>query len=114
MMADLRSVEKARLRMSTTAASRGTVPLARRASSAIVGSRPAGRLSATNQSRSSSDLAAVLRPAPDRPVMMTISCAAPSPFMLSPPIVVRAGASPAAPSPPRGPAAAPVPRMQRA
>src|ERR1700722_14553605 len=86
--------------MSTTAASRGTVPLARLASSAIVGSSPAGRLSATNQSRSSSDLAAVLRPAPDKPVMMTISCAAPSPFMLGPPTVVRT--SPAR----RGPVAA--------
>ena len=61
-MADFRSVEKARLRTSTTAASRGTAPLARRARSAMVGSRSGGMLSATNQSRSSSDLAAVLRP----------------------------------------------------
>ena len=73
LMADFRSVENARLRTSTTAASRGTPPLARRARSAMVGSRSAGMLSATNQSRSSSDLAAVLRPAPDSPVMMTIS-----------------------------------------
>src|SRR5580693_5500636 len=72
-MADFRSVENARLRTSTTAASRGTPPLAHRARSTMVGSRSAGMLSATNQSRSSSDLAAVLRPAPDRPVMMTIS-----------------------------------------
>src|SRR5580692_11109578 len=73
--------------MSTTAASLGTVPLARRASSAIVGSRPAGRLSATNQSRSSSDFAAVLRPAPDMPVIMTISWPELSPFIICPPIV---------------------------
>ena len=39
----------------------------------MVGSRPGGRLSTTNQSRSSSDLAAVDRPAPDMPVMMTMS-----------------------------------------
>src|SRR6478672_8352178 len=39
----------------------------------MVGSSPGGRLSTTNQPRSSSDLAAVDRPAPDRPVMMTIS-----------------------------------------
>src|SRR5437016_4734815 len=39
----------------------------------MVGSRPGGRLSTTNQPRSSSDLAAVDRPAPDMPVMMTMS-----------------------------------------
>ena len=56
-----------------TAAILGTVPWARRARSSIVGSRSGGRLSATNQSRSSRDFAAVLRPAPDIPVIMTIS-----------------------------------------
>jgi hypothetical protein len=66
-------VENARLRTSTTAASFGTAPYARRARSTMVGSSPGGRLSATNQSRSSSDLAAVLRPAPDIPVMITTS-----------------------------------------
>ena len=70
---DFRSVLNARLRTSTTAAILGTVPWARRARSSIVGSRSGGRLSATNQSRSSRDFAAVLRPAPDIPVMMTIS-----------------------------------------
>src|SRR5215469_8818284 len=83
LIADFRSVENARLRISTTAASRGTAPLARLARSAINGSRSAGRLSATNQSRSSSALAAVLRPAPDRPVMMTISCCSTSPALSS-------------------------------
>ena len=72
-MADCRSVENARLRTSSTAATRGTAPIARLASSIMVGSSPGGRLSATNQSRSSSDLAAVLRPAPDIPVMITTS-----------------------------------------
>ena len=72
-MADCRSLEKARLRTSVTAAILGSVPLARRARLIIVGSRPGGRLSMTNQSRSSSVLAAVLRPAPDIPVMITMS-----------------------------------------
>ncbi len=72
-MTDFRLVENARLRTSTTAASLGTALWARRARSSMVGRRSGGRLSATNQSRSSSDFAAVLRPAPDRPVMMTIS-----------------------------------------
>src|SRR6185437_8581172 len=75
--ADFRSVENARLRTSTTAATRGTAALARRARSSIVTSMAGGRLSATNQSRSSSDLAAVDRPAPDMPVMITISGAPP-------------------------------------
>ena len=72
-MTDFRSVENARLRTSTTAASLGTAPRVRLARSTMVGSRSGGRLSATNQSRSSSDFAAVLRPAPDIPVMITIS-----------------------------------------
>src|SRR5215468_3340062 len=62
--------------MSTTAATLGTSDLARLARSSIVTSMAGGRLSATNQSRSSSDFAAVERPAPDIPVMMTISGAA--------------------------------------
>src|SRR5690349_2040714 len=73
LMADFRSVLNARLRTSTTAAIRLTAPLDRAARSTIVGSRPGGRLSTTNQPRSSRDLAAVDRPAPDRPVMMTMS-----------------------------------------
>src|SRR6266567_4959764 len=72
-IADFRSLENGRLRTSTTTAILGTAPLARRARSIIVGSRSGGRLSATNQSRSSSDFAAVLLPAPDIPVMITIS-----------------------------------------
>src|SRR5260370_18325289 len=72
-MADFRSVLKARLRTSTTAAIRLTAPLDLAARSTMVGSRPGGRLSTTNQPRSSSDLAAVDLPAPDRPVMMTMS-----------------------------------------
>src|SRR5262249_17445431 len=59
--------------MSTTAATRGTSARARRARSSMVTSIAGGRLSATNQSRSSSALAAVERPAPDMPVIMTIS-----------------------------------------
>src|SRR5580693_8833744 len=72
-MADFRSVLNARLRMSTTAAIRDTAPLDRRARSTMVGSRPGGRLSTTNQPRSSSDLAAAVRPAPDIPVIITMS-----------------------------------------
>src|SRR5690348_2831943 len=73
LMADFRSVLNARLRTSTTAAIRLTAPFDLAARSTMVGSRPGGRLSTTNQPRSSSDLAAVDRPAPDRPVMMTMS-----------------------------------------
>src|SRR5271166_1332161 len=71
--ADFRSVLNARLRTSTTAAIRLTAPLDLAARSTMVGSRPGGRLSTTNQPRSSSDLAAVDRPAPDIPVMTTMS-----------------------------------------
>jgi len=66
-------VLNARLRTSTTAAIRLTAPFDLAARSTMVGSRPGGRLSTTNQPRSSSDLAAVDRPAPDRPVMITMS-----------------------------------------
>ena len=72
-MADFRSVVNARLRTSVTAAIFGTAPFDRSARSTMVGSSPGGRLSTTNQPRSSSDLAAVLRPAPDMPVMITRS-----------------------------------------
>src|SRR5436305_10050408 len=72
-MADFRSVLNARLRTSTTAAIRLTAPFDLAARSTMVGSSPGGRLSTTNQPRSSSDLAAVDRPAPDRPVMTTMS-----------------------------------------
>ncbi len=67
-MLDCRSVENARLlRRSMTAAIRGRVPLARIARSIMVGSRPGGRLSMTNQSRSSRDLAVVLLPGARHP-----------------------------------------------
>src|SRR5262249_14075922 len=56
---------------------RGSAPSARRVRLIIVGSSPGGRLSITNQSRSSSALAAVLRPAPDIPVMITMSVTGP-------------------------------------
>src|SRR5579863_411778 len=84
LMADLRSVLNARLRTSTTAAIRLTAPLDLAARSTIVGSRPGGRLSTTNQPRSSSDLAAVDRPAPDRPVMMTMSAISSAALMMFP------------------------------
>ena len=70
-IADFRSVENARDRTSTIAAMPASD--ARSARSSIVGSSAGGRLSTTNQPRSSSDLAAVDRPAPDMPVMMTMS-----------------------------------------
>ena len=84
LIADFRSVLNARLRTSTTAASRDTAPLDLAARSTIVGSRPGGRLSTTNQPRSSSDLAAVDRPAPDSPVMMTVSVCSSGIPMVSP------------------------------
>ena len=73
LTADLRSVLNARLRKSMTAAIRDTAPLVLAARSTMVGSRVGGRLSTTYQPRSSSDLAAVDRPAPDSPVMITMS-----------------------------------------
>src|ERR1700760_4259378 len=90
-MADFRSVLNARLRTSTTAAIRLTAPLDLAARSTIVGSRPGGRLSTTNQPRSSSDLAAVDRPAPDRPVMMTMSAMSSAVLMTFPPKGGRGG-----------------------
>src|SRR5580693_528623 len=73
LIADLRSVLNARLRKSMTAAIRDTAPLVLVARSTMVGSRVGGRLSTTYQPRSSSALAAVDRPAPDSPVMITTS-----------------------------------------
>src|SRR5277367_3907734 len=73
LTADLRSVLNARLRKSMTAAIRDTAPLVLVARSTMVGSRVGGRLSTTYQPRSSSALAAVDRPAPDSPVMITMS-----------------------------------------
>ena len=73
LTADFRSELNARLRTSTTAAIRDTAPLVRAARSAIVGTRLGGRLSTTYQPRSSSALAALERPAPDSPVMITTS-----------------------------------------
>src|SRR5258708_17736885 len=58
----------------------------------MVGSSPGGRLSTTNQPRSSSDLAAVDRPAPDRPVMTTMSAGS-SAVLIVFPHVVRAKGS---------------------
>src|SRR5690242_21716422 len=86
-MADFRSVLNARLRTSTTAAIRLTAPLDRAARSTIVGSSPGGRLSTTNQPRSSRDLAAVDRPAPDRPVMMTMSAMSSAALIVFPRLV---------------------------
>src|SRR5580693_3752485 len=73
LTADLRSVLNARLRKSMTAAIRDTAPLVLVARSTMVGSRVGGKLSTTYQPRSSSALAAVDRPAPDSPVMITMS-----------------------------------------
>src|SRR3984957_8957035 len=73
LTADLRSVLNARLRKSMTAAIRDTAPLVLAARSTMVGSKLGGRLSTTYQPRSSSALAAVDRPAPDSPVMITTS-----------------------------------------
>src|SRR5690348_13622235 len=87
LMADFRSVLNARLRTSTTAAIRLTAPLDLAARSTIVGSRPGGRLSTTNQPRSSRDLAAVDRPAPDRPVMMTMSAVSSAVLIVFPRLV---------------------------
>ena len=71
--APCRSEVKPRLRTSTTAAILLMAPPLRVPSSTIVSSRPGGRLSTTNQPRSSRHFAAVLRPAPDSPVNTT-SC----------------------------------------
>ena len=66
-----RSLENARLRTSTTAANRRRSP---RAPSSTMGSSSAGgRLSTTNQPRSSSTRPALSLPAPDRPVTTTTS-----------------------------------------
>src|SRR5690348_7134818 len=53
----------------------------------MVGSNPGGRLSTTNQPRSSSDLAAVDRPAPDMPVMTTMSAGSSAVLIMFPCLV---------------------------
>src|SRR6185437_3383144 len=58
-------------------AMRGTLPWVRAARSTMVGIRLGGRLSTTNQPRSSSTLAAVDRPAPDMPEITTSSGGSP-------------------------------------
>jgi hypothetical protein len=68
-----RSDENARDRTSATTAILGTAPCARELRSTIVASSDGGRLSTTNQPRSSRHLAAVERPAPDSPVTTTTS-----------------------------------------
>lgn len=68
-----RSSKNRRPRTSTTTAIRATFPWERAPSSTIVGIRAGGRLSTTNQPRSSRHLAAVERPAPDIPEMITSS-----------------------------------------
>ena len=74
-MTPVRSVENARLRTSITTASRVTAPWLRLPSSTMVATSSGGRLSTTKKPRSSRHLAAVLRPAPDRPVTITVSSA---------------------------------------
>src|SRR5690606_16267702 len=102
-IAALRSVVNARLRTSTTTATRS---VALPASSASEESMPGGRLSMTYQPRSSSALAAVLRPAPDMPVITTndgclvvISAHRPCRWMRRPARGARRGAP--GPRPPR-------------
>src|ERR1041384_7299913 len=72
-MIDARSSVNARLRTSITTATFVTAPCAFAPSSTIVEISSGGRLSTTNQPRSSRHLAAVLRPAPDRPVTTATS-----------------------------------------
>src|SRR2546430_599091 len=68
-----RSSVNARLRTSITTATLVTAPRAWAPSSTMVEINSGGRLSTTNQPRSSRHLAAVLRPAPDRPVTTATS-----------------------------------------
>ena len=72
-MTAARSVVNARLRTSMTTAMRVISPRARAPRSTIVVMSAGGRLSTTNQPRSSSTFAAVLRPAPDRPLIRATS-----------------------------------------
>src|SRR5690606_27839648 len=73
LMTAPRSSVKARLRTSITTATRVTAPLERAPRSTIVAINSGGRLSTTNQPRSSRHLAAVLRPAPERPLTTATS-----------------------------------------
>src|SRR5262245_53127757 len=68
-----RSSVNARLRTSITTATLVTAPRACAPSSTMVEISSGGRLSTTNQPRSSRHLAAVLRPAPDSPVTTATS-----------------------------------------
>src|SRR3954469_19007287 len=68
-----RSSVNARLRTSITTATLVMAPLACAPSSTMVAISSGGRLSTTNQPRSSRHFAAVLRPAPDRPVTTATS-----------------------------------------
>ena len=70
---DRRSALNARLRTSMTTAMRVMSPCARAPSSTIVAISSGGRLSTTNQPRSSRTFAAVLRPAPDSPLTSVTS-----------------------------------------
>jgi hypothetical protein len=70
-----RSEENARLRTSMTTAIRVIAPWVRLPRSTIVAISSGGRLSTTKKPRSSRHLAAVLRPAPDRPLTTTVSSA---------------------------------------
>ncbi len=87
--------KKRRPRTSTTTAIRATLPCERAPRSTMVGIRAGGRLSTTNQPRSSRHFAAVLRPAPDMPEMITSSGMA----AVSPPGSVVVAVLTCAPSP---------------
>ncbi len=85
--ASCRCSKKDRPRTSTTTAMRGTEPWVRAARSTIVAIRLGGRLSTTNQPRSSRTFAAVDRPAPDMPEITTssggsLAASCSSPFIL--------------------------------
>ena len=73
LITDPRSAVNARLRTSMTTAIRVTRPRERAPRSTIVSISSGGRLSTTNQPRSSITFAAVLRPAPERPETMATS-----------------------------------------
>lgn len=101
--------KKRRPRTSTTTAIRATLPCERAPSSTMVGISAGGRLSTTNQPRSSRHLAAVLRPAPDIPEMMTSSGMVAGPSPVSFVVAVLTCAAPSARSVPSCPASCPRP-----